>query len=105
MVNTTLTVEQVERMKANVHIEGNPDQYGVIRLTTALPPYPSEVRMSFTPFEKTNKRDKRFSKNNYTSSYILRTKEEVNLLAAVFRKAADMLEETARALPSREAIS
>ena len=92
-------------MKADVRIEGNPDQYGAIRVTTTLPPHRPEVRLSVTPFEKTNKNDKRFSKNNYTSSYILTTKEGVNLLAAVFRKAADMLEEAARDLPSRKAFT
>lgn len=104
MVNTTMTIEQVERKKAEIEIPEKQDRYGVIKIIATSPPYKPELRLSFTPFEKTDKKDKRHSRNSYTSSYILTTKESVKLLSASFRKAADMLDESAGNLPSMPVI-
>ena len=101
MKKATVKIEQVERKKAEVRIPENKKYHGIIKITKSMPPYKPEVRLSFTPFEKVNKKDKHYSKNSYTSSYVLTTNEGARLLCATFREAAKMLEESAGTLPSK----
>jgi hypothetical protein len=95
---------KVERKQIEVTIPGEDDRYGVIKVTTSLPPHKPELRLTISPFERMGKKRNLFGKNSFSSSFILTTKEGVKLLSSVLRKTADMIEGSSERLPSKKNI-
>jgi hypothetical protein len=94
-----LSAESVEVQQNKVAIPGLESRQGMIKTTFSLPPYKPELRVRIHFFSDVSESLLRHTEPTY---FILSSKKGAQLLSAVFKKAAEVVDKYAESLPDKE---